>query len=310
MRTLIKLRYSLPAVLLAVCVIVGGLNPAFFSPANLSNILLQASVITLVTVGMTFVIILGGIDLSVGSIVALCGIVAAAQLKSGMPTSVAVLGALLTGGTCGAISGCLTGFGKVPPFVSTLGVMSVARGLALLLSEGRSISGFGPTFLGIASLSLGGVPAPVIILAFICVAAYVTLRFTYWGLRVYGIGGNPRAAWLSGIGVGKYNVQVYMLSGILCGLASVVLTSRLDSALPTAGTGYEMDAIAAVVIGGAPLSGGRGSLIGSLFGALLLAVLKNGFTLLNISPYFQQLFVGAIIVIAVLVDSTHKESSR
>jgi ribose/xylose/arabinose/galactoside ABC-type transport system permease subunit len=296
-------RFSLPLVILFLCILIGILNPAFLSLDNLLNVLLQASIVTLVAVGMTVVIILGGIDLAVGSLVAVCGILLAVLLRSGFSVPISICGALLSGSVLGALSGVLVGYKRVPAFISTLGMMSAARGLALLLSDGRSISGFDDRFTGFAAASVFGLPMPVLVLLGVSLITFLFLRSTRWGVRLYAIGGNQRAAWLSGIAVQRYYVAAYGFSGLLSGLAGVILTSRLSSALPTAGSGYELEAIAAVVIGGAPLSGGRGSVIGSLFGSLILAVLKNGLTILNVSSYLQQILIGIIVVAAVLVDS-------
>jgi len=190
----------------------------------------------------------------------------------------------------------------VPPFIATLGMMSVARGLALMVRGGRSISGFSATFLCIADGWFLSVPSPVIVMIAIYVLAIIVSKYTYWGHYVYAIGGNERAAWLSGIPLKIYITLVYGASGMLSALSSIILTSRLNSAQPIAGNSYELDAIAAAVIGGASLSGGRGTIVGTLIGALILTVLKNGFSILNIPSYTQQIAIGSVIVLAVIVD--------
>ena len=307
-RLAVMSKYTLPLVLGALCGGIALVNPVFLSLSNLFNILLQTTVISVVAAGMTFVIILGGIDLAVGSIVALCGILTGILLQAGTPALVAAVPVLAAGATCGAVSGALTGYGRVPPFVATLGMFGAARGLALLLSDGRSISGFDGHFLALTSGTVLGIPLPIIVLVLVFVVSALFLRMTYWGIRIYAIGGNPRAAWLSGVNLGRYNIAVYAFSGLMSAVAALLLVSRLNAALPTAGMGYELDAIEAVVIGGATLSGGRGSVWGSLFGSLILAVLKNGLTILNVSSYFQQIVTGAVIVAAVLFDFDRRRS--
>jgi ribose transport system permease protein len=302
-------KHPLPLVLIALCVLIGVVNPVFLSLPNLFNILLQSTVISIVAAGMTFVIILGGIDLGVGSIVALCGILTGMLLHAGVPALLAVPPVLAAGAACGAVSGALTGYGKVAPFVATLGMFGAARGFALSLSDGRSISGFDSRLLVLTSGTFLGLPLPIVILLVVFAVSAAFLRATYWGIRIYAIGGNPRAARLSGVNLGRYNIAVYAFSGLMSALAAILLVSRLDAALPTAGMGYELDAIAAVVIGGATLSGGRGSVWGSLFGSLILAVLKNGLTILNVSSYFQQIVTGVVIVVAVLFDYDRRKGA-
>jgi ribose transport system permease protein len=300
-------QYGLVLVLAALCLAIAILNPLFLSTSNLLNILLQSTVINIVVAGMTLVIILGGIDLSVGSVVALSGILLGMLLHSGVPVSVSILLASLAGACCGALNGALTGYGRVPPFVATLAMFSAARGAALLFSNGRSISGFDQSVLKITSGSILLVPLPIITTFAVVAGTSFFLRGTYWGTRIYAIGGNPRAAWLSGLNLNRYRVVIYGLSGLLAGLAAVLLVSRLNAALPTAGLGYELDAIAAVVIGGASLSGGRGSVWGSLIGSLILAVLKNGLTILNVSSYFQPIVTGTVIILAVVTDPNRRK---
>ena len=259
---------------------------------------------------MSFVIISGGIDLSVGSIVAFTGMVLGHFMDVGAPISVSIFMCLLVGFLCGSINGILISAFKVPPFIATLGMMSVARGLALMVRGGRSISGFDESFINIANESLLSVPYPVIVMFSIYAIAFVVSKYTYWGHYIYAIGGNERAAWLSGLPLKSYVVIVYGACGLLAAVASIVLTARLNSAQPVAGSFYELDAIAAVVIGGASLSGGRGTIIGTLIGALILAVLKNGFSILNIPSYTQQIAIGTVIVLAVIIDNLRVTSSR
>lgn len=303
----IILKYGMLSTLLIICLIIGGLNPVFLSINNLSNILVQSSIIAIISVGMTFVIISGGIDLSVGSVVALSGMLAGYALSTGYPTPIAIVACLATGMICGLISGGLVALFRVPPFIATLGIMSVARGLSLMVQGGRSISGFNSDFLLIANGTMIGIPLPICLMIIAYILAHIVAKYTYWGQYVYAIGGNERAAWLSGIPIKTYKIGVYSVCGLLSAVASIILTSRLNSAQPVAGNSYELDAIAAVVIGGASLSGGRGTVIGTLLGALILSVLRNGLSILNIPSYVQQIAIGSVIVTAVAIDQLKKD---
>lgn len=298
----ISFKYGIQLTLVLICLVIGLLNPIFLSVTNISNILVQATVISIIAVGMSFVIISGGIDLSVGSVVAFSGMVLGHFLASGTPVVISVTICLLAGFLCGITNGFLISAFKVPPFISTLGMMGVARGLALMVRGGRSISGFSDTFLNIANGSLLSIPYPIIVMFIIYALAIIVSKYTYWGHYVYAIGGNVRASWLAGIPLKVYITFIYGICGLSCAISSVILTARLNSAQPVAGSFYELDAIAAVIIGGASLSGGRGTIAGTLVGALILAVLKNGFSILNIPSYTQQIAVGFVIVLAVIID--------
>lgn len=301
------LKYGMPLALVLLCLIIGILSPVFLSVDNISNILVQAAVISIIAVGMTFVIISGGIDLSVGSVVAFSGMVLAHLLESGNSVVLAIAICLFVGFLCGVTNGFIVSVFKVPPFISTLGMMSVARGLALMVRGGRSISGFSNAFLNIANGSLLGIPWPIIVMFVIYALAIIVSKYTYWGHYIFAIGGNKRASWLSGIPIKFYIVMIYGVCGLLSAVSSIILTARLNSAQPIAGNFYELDAIAAAVIGGASLSGGRGSIWGTLIGALLLAVLRNGFSILNIPSYTQQIAIGSMIVIAVIIDKIREK---
>jgi ribose/xylose/arabinose/galactoside ABC-type transport system permease subunit len=299
-------RFNIFIIIIGFIIVVSILNPAFLTLTNLTNLLIQATVISIISFGMTYVIISGGIDLSVGSIVAFAGMVLGMALRANFPLILAILLCLLIGGICGFVNGILVSIGKVPPFVATLGMMSMARGLSLLIVGGRSISGFKRSFLFIANGEIIGIPLPILIMVIAFLAAMVILRLTIWGQYIYAIGGNIQAARLAGIRVGHYLTGAYVVSGLFAGLASTILTARLDSAQPVVGTLYELDSIAAAVIGGASLMGGKGSMEGTIVGSLALALLKNGLSIVNVSSYIQQILIGVIVVMAVLIDRIKK----
>jgi ribose transport system permease protein len=290
------------AGLLILCIALWIATPFFGTASNLVNVVQQSTIIGIIAAGMTFVIITGGIDLSVGSIVALAGIVFGTLAHANVPLSLAAGGALLVGTLCGSVNGALITIGRLPPFIATLGMMSVARGVALLLSDGRPISGFPSGFRTLATGSVAGIPAPVIIMLVLYGAAHFVLTRVTLGRYAYAIGGNEEATALSGINVRFYKTVVYCIAGFVSALASLLLVARLNSAQPIAGISYELDAIAAVVIGGTSLLGGSGSVVGTLIGALIMSVLRNGLNLLGVSSYLQQVAIGTVIVVAVLVD--------
>jgi ribose transport system permease protein len=292
------------AGLVLLCLALWAATPYFATVSNLLNVLEQSAVIGAVSVGMTFVILTGGIDLSVGSIVALAGIAFGAAQHAGVPLLAAVALGLLAGLACGVANGLLVTFGRLPPFIATLGMMSVARGAALMLTDGRPVSGFPAPVRALAHASVLGIPMPVVVMLALFAAAHVVLTRTVLGRHVYAVGGNEVAAMLSGVRVRATKVAVYAVSGATSAVTALLLLARLDSAQPIAGIGYELDAIAAVVIGGASLLGGAGSVLGTLVGALTMSVLRNGLNLLGVSAYLQQVAIGTVIVAAVLVDMT------
>jgi ribose/xylose/arabinose/galactoside ABC-type transport system permease subunit len=298
------------AGLVGLATLLWALSPHFLTVSNLLNVLEQTSINAIVAVGMTFVIVSGGIDLSVGSVLALAGVVLASALAAGAPVSVAIGIALVVGSACGIVNGLLVTFGRLPPFIVTLGMMSVARGAALMWAEGRPISGFSETFRAIATERVLMVPAPVVITAVIYLGAHFVLARTVFGRAAYAIGGNEEASRLSGVAVAFHKTLIYGVSGLMSGAAAILLTARLNSAQPTAGTMYELDAIAATVIGGTSLLGGEGTLAGALIGALIMGVLRNGLNLLNVSSFFQQVVIGLVIIGAVLVDTMLKRRRR
>jgi ribose transport system permease protein len=296
--------------LVALCVTLWILTPYFLTFSNLLNVAEQTSINAVVAVGMTFVILSAGIDLSVGSIVALAGVVLGTSLQSGQPIAAAVLLSLATGLACGLANGLLISWGQLPPFIVTLGMMSIARGAALLFTEGRPVSGFDGSFRAIATGRLWFVPAPVIVMAVIYLVAHFVLTRTTFGRYVYAIGGNEEATRLSGVAVRFHKAAIYGVSGVASAMAAVILTARLNSAQPIAGMMYELDAIAATVIGGTSLMGGEGNLGGTLVGALIMGVLRNGLNLLGVSSFLQQIVIGGVIVVAVLLDTVLKRKNR
>ncbi|WP_286765960.1 MULTISPECIES: ABC transporter permease [Rhodopirellula] len=289
------------------------LSDSFFTPENGLNILRQISVNLSLSIGMTLIILTGGIDLSVGAILALSGAVAAGLLKNGIviePLGVklqfTVIGSIVSGLLVGSAAGLFNGVAvtrfKLPPFVATLGMFSIARGLTMLWTGGFPVTGLGSSFGYIGTGVLLGIPVPVWITGGL-VGVFVALtRTTRFGRHVYAVGGNERASLLTGLPVDRIKIAVYTLGGLLAGVAGLIVTARLDSAQPNAGLGYELDSIAAVVIGGTSLSGGRGSVMGTVLGCLIIGVLNNGLFLLNVSPFWQQVVKGFVILAAVAVD--------
>ncbi len=288
--------------LVALSIVLTIMTPFFFTVSNLVNVVQQSAIIAIVAAGMTFVIISGGIDLSVGSIVALAGLVVADALHAGWPVPLAIMSGLVIGLLGGILNGLLITFGKLPPFIATLGTMSAGRGLALMYTGGAPISGFDANFRVLATGAPLGIPAPVLVMLGVFLLMHLVLVRTKVGRYTYAIGGNEEGATLSGVNVIFHKTIVYALCGLLSALAAVLLTARLNSAQPIAGTAYELDAIAAAVIGGTSLLGGEGTLLGTLVGALIMGVLRNGLNLLNVSSYLQQVAIGAVIIIAVFVD--------
>lgn len=296
--------------LFVLAVILWILTPHFLTISNLLNIAQQTSINAIIAVGMTFVIITAGIDLSVGSIMAFSGVVLASALNAGIPIPIALLIGLGVGLCCGLINGALITYGKLPPFISTLGMMSVARGAALLYTDGRPISGFSNEFRFLATGEILHIPTPVILMVLVYIIAHIMLNKTKFGRYTYAIGGNEEAAILSGVRVKYYKSLVYGFCGLLSGLAAIILTARLNSAQPIAGIMYELDAIAATVIGGTSLLGGEGRVVGTLIGALIMGVLRNGLNLLGVSSFVQQTVIGAVIIIAVLIDMALKNHKK
>ena len=292
------------------------IEPKFLGTFNLFNVARQVSISGLIAIGMTFVILTAGIDLSVGSLVALCGLAGAYVAKGGLdsrfaigaaaqagnPAWMAAAVAVAVGMGAGAVQGLAITRLRVPPFVVTLGGLSAFRGLALILSDGGPISGFAPDYAWWGQGRVGPVPVPVIVFVVAAVAAHLVLRHTRFGLHVYAVGGNAAAATLNTVPVRAVTATVYVIVGAFCGLAAFILSARLNSAEAVAGLGLELDVIAAVVIGGTSLFGGVGTIFGTVCGALLIGVLRNGLVLLNVSSFVQQVVIGVILVLAVAFD--------
>jgi ribose/xylose/arabinose/galactoside ABC-type transport system permease subunit len=302
------LRYGIVLALIALAAFFAWRSPVFLTSANLLQVLLQASVNTIVALGMTFVIITAGIDLSVGSTAALAGMVTAMTMKTGLPIlgiavpwQIAVVVGILVGVLVGLTNGLLITSLRITPFIVTLGMLSVVRGLTLIYSEGRPIFGFPEGFNNLAG-TIGPIPTPAIIAGVLAVVSALVLRFTRFGEYTYAIGGNEEAARFSGVPVNRYKVAVYTLCGALAATAGVVLTARLRTAEPNAATGYELDAIAATVMGGTSLFGGEGTVVGTVIGALIIATLRNGLNLMNVQAFYQQLAIGLVIILAVALD--------
>ncbi|ADQ13651.1 ABC transporter permease [Halanaerobium hydrogeniformans] len=295
-------KYIYLVIILVFVVALTFLSPHFFSYNNFINIFRQVSVNFILGVALTYVIITAGIDLSVGSILAFAGVTAGLFLRTGGNFILAILIALLIGSICGLINGILVSKAKLAPFIATLGMMSIARGLALVVTSGNSITidNVNYTFLG--SGIIYSIPMPVIIAIIVLLISSFVLKKTWFGRYLYAIGGSHEASRLSGIKVDKLIMITYTISGFLSGLAAVVLTARLWSAPPIAGQGYELDAIAAAVIGGASLMGGKGTILGTLYGAMVIGIIRNGLNLLGVSSFLQQVVIGVIIILAVFLD--------
>jgi ribose transport system permease protein len=289
--------------LLSIVLLVSLLSDVFLTSFNLLNVLRQASINGLIAFGMMAVILSAGIDLSVGSTLAVSSVVMAQLILAGYPTTLAITVALLIGVIIGLLNGLLIAKGKLQPMIATLSTMLVFRGVTLYISNGVPVSKLGEGLIGwLGRGSFIGIPVPVYILFIIFIIFALMLKYTVIGKQIYAVGGNSKAAMLSGINVDRTILIVYSLSGLFAALAGIILTSRIDSAVPTAGQTFELNAIAAVVIGGASLTGGRGRAVGTLCGALIIAVIANGLNLLGTSAYIQQIVTGVIIILAVIFD--------
>jgi ribose/xylose/arabinose/galactoside ABC-type transport system permease subunit len=310
--------------LILLILIFSSLHPRFLHPLNIFNVMRQISITGLIALGMTFVIIVRGIDLSVGSLIALCGLVGAVIAKGGLverfsvgldtelanPWYWALAGSVLIGLLAGTLNGvCITKL-KVPAFVVTLGGLSAYRGTALIVSDGGPISGFNEAYRWIGQGKIGMVPIPVIIFLVFIVLCHIVLKYTVYGRYIYSVGGNPEAARLSGINIDLIITSTYIITGFFVGLSAFILSARLNSSEAVAGMGYELNVIAIVVVGGTSLFGGMGSILGTIIGAMLFGVLQNGLVLLNVSSYIQQIIIGIILVLAVTFDKFSKSARQ
>lgn len=294
-------RYGLVISFLLLCLALTLLSNRFLTASNLINILRQSTINGIIAIGMTYVILTAGIDLSVGAILALSTVVLADFLQRGVSVPLALVIGLGLGSVMGMANGLLISKLRVPPFVATLGLMTVSRGLALTYTQGRPITGLPESFRFIGTGTIGPLPMPVLIAGLAFILGYFLLTRTRVGEYVYALGNNPVAAHYAGVARDRYITFVYILAGFLSALAGAILVARLDSAQPTAGLGYEFDAIAAVVVGGTSFAGGEGSLAGTLLGVLVIAVLNNGLNLLNVSSFYQPVVTGVVIALALLL---------
>jgi len=302
-------KYRTLTVLILMLLVATFLSDAFLSVDNIFNVVRQVAIIAIVAAGMEFVILTGGIDLSVGSIIAFSGAISASVMLKSNSLFLAIVAALLIGTAWGLFNGLFVTIGNIPPFIVTLATMTLVRGCVMVYTDGSPISVNSDSYLFIGKGHIFGMPFPIIILAFTFLIGYLILKYTKFGRNVFSIGGNREATRLSGINIKKTETFVYMLIGFLAGLTGLILTSRLGSAEPTAGTGYELDAIAAVILGGTSLSGGQGAILPTVVGALILGVLDNILTLMNVNPYIGSIAKGAVILLAVLADSKFKNLS-
>ncbi len=303
-------RFGLVFSFLILMVALSLLSDRFLTSANLINILRQAAINGIISVGMTLVILTGGIDLSVGSVLALSVTIGASLMKQGQPVGAAVLAALAIGALLGAINGWMISRAKIPPFIATLGMLTVARGLTLMYTQGQPITGLPATFRWIGTGVVGGIPVPILLTLLVFAAGWIFLSRTRYGAQIYLMGDNPTAAKLTGVPTERLTVLVYAISGFCAALAGLVLVARLDSAQPIIGQGYEFNAIAAVVVGGTSFAGGEGGLGGTLLGTLLIETLNNGLNLLNVSPLWEQVVKGVVIALALLLHKAFSPPSK
>ena len=308
-----QLHIRLESIVVLVCLvaIMTILSPFFWSVSNFLNILLATSTIGVLAIAATFVLSSGGLDLSIGSVLGLSGVVGASvAVNLGMPTPIAVLATVGAGALAGWVNGWIITRGFVPAFIVTLGMLGVARGLALVISDGRVIYGLPDWMLFLGQGRPFGIPMPVVILIFLAIIMHIVLAYTRYGRHTLAIGDNENAARTSGINVESHRLTLYMLSGALAGLAGLLFATRINSGDPTAGITYELTAITAAIIGGTNLFGGRGSILGTMIGALIMGVLQNGLNLLAVQSYYQQMAIGGVLVLAVFIDQFQQRQGQ
>lgn len=296
-------RFSVTIILLCICLAFALGSSDFFTTSNLLNVALQTSIITIVAIGMTFTILTAGIDLSVGSVMALSGAIAAGlNVRQELDPFVAIGIALLLGMVIGAINGLMIVKGGIPPFVATLAMLAIARGLTLVYTQGRPIAGLDERFIYLGTGQIMGIPVPVFIMVVVAIIAHIVTRYTPFGLHVYATGGNEEPTRLAGVSPDRIKLAVYIISGFTAALGGVLLAARLWSAQPNAAVGWELDAIAAPVIGGTSLFGGVGTIGGTVVGAFIIGVLSNGLNLMGVPSYYQQVIKGVVFILAVSLD--------
>lgn len=302
----VVLKYKSLVGLLILCIVISFITPRFLSIANIKNVLTQVSVNAVIAIGMSFVILTGGIDLSVGSILAVSGAAAASIIKSTGNLFLAIIVAITIGCVIGLINGLLVSKGKIQAFIVTLATMTIFRGVTYVYTNGTPISGLGQSFSSIGNTMVLGLPIPVIFMIIVFGIGFYILSQTRYGRYLYALGGNEDSARLSGINTNKIKTLVYVICGATAALSGIIVTSRIGSASPNAGVGFELDAIAAVVLGGTSLAGGEGSVVGTIIGALIIGVLNNGLNLMNVSPFYQAIVKGLVILLAVIVEKKNK----
>jgi len=296
-------KYGIYAAFLILVVVLALTSPSFLTLQNILNVLRQSSIIGIIAIGMTFVIIKGGIDLSVGSILGFSAVVATSFAHPGeYPVIAPIIMGLLVGVACGLVNGFVIAKWNIAPFIVTLGMLTAARGMTLVYTDGKPIINLSDAYNFIGSGHFLGLPIPVIVFILVILVGVFLLNFTKFGRHVFAVGGNEKAARLSGVNIFAVKLAAYAIAGLTSGMAGILLSSRVMTGSPILGQGYELDAIAAVVIGGTSLTGGRGSMIGTVIGVLIISIMNNGLDLLNVSSYYQQIIKGAIIVLAVLLD--------
>lgn len=303
-----KIQPLLGLIILSVAISL--LSPRFLTKSNLFNVFRQTSINAIIAAGMTFVILTAGIDLSVGSILGFTGAIAASMLANGSNIFVALAAALVVGGLSGMLNGVIITKGKVQPFIGTLAIMILLRGATMVFTNGRPIAvpagSISPIFRWVGAGQILGIPVPVVIMFFVFIICYYILNHTQFGRHIYAVGGNEKASLLSGVNTDKVKILAYTISGVLAAIAGIIVTSRLSSAQPTAGDGYELDAIAAVVLGGTSLVGGQGTIIGTIIGALIIGILNNALNLMDVQSYYQMIAKAIVILVAVLLDRKGK----
>jgi ribose transport system permease protein len=300
-------RYGLLIGFVVLCSVLSFISPVFLTPTNLLNVALQVSVVVILAFGQTFVVLTSGIDLSVGSVLALCGAVMASTTNQ-HGVAAGVLAGFVVGGLLGTANGLFVTRARVTPFIATLAMLAIARGLTYIYTQGQPILVRETAFNVVGQGVIATVPIPVIIMLAVFLVCLVVLTQTHFGRYIYAIGGNPEVARLAGVSIDRCVVAVYAISGLVAALGALILTGRLSTADPNAAVGYELDVIAAVVIGGTSLFGGRGGVFGTLVGALIIAVVSNGLVLLNVNPFWTQAVKGAIILLAVFPDSLRRRA--